>query len=79
MRWTECELEEFGTLRAYSDNYTFIESFRNSSAKCAKVEGYPQCNAKSCYDSLRSTLSRYKIETIKVLLRKGNVYLIKTV
>lgn len=60
-----------------SDNFKLLSEFAESGMDCAKVEGYPHKNAESCAVSLRRAISTYRMYTIGVTVRNGNVYLIR--
>lgn len=60
-----------------SDNYSLINEFIDSGWECAKIEDYSQKDANSCATALNSSIKRYKRFTIKAVVRKGDVYLIR--
>lgn len=64
--------------RKYTDIYSILTDFLNSDDDCVKVEDFPHKNAASCVDSMRKSIKRFYDGSIKVIPRKGDVYLVKT-
>lgn len=58
-------------------NQRLIQEFLNSGLDCAKLEDFPQKDAKGCASSLSISLKRMGINNVKVCSRKGNVFLLK--
>lgn len=59
-------------------NYELLTEFVNSGHECVKLEGWEHSNAYGCMASLSGSIKRYKIGGVQCLVRKGEVYLIKT-
>lgn len=64
--------------RNYTDIYSILTDFLNSDDDCVKVEDFPHKNTASCVDSMRKSIKRFYDGSIKVIQRKGDVYLVKT-
>lgn len=79
MELKACNIEEFGKKRAKkADNYKLLTEFADSDMKCARVDGWKHKSAHICATSLRKTIENYNMFDIAVFVRKGEVYLIKT-
>lgn len=79
MELKACNLTDFGKKRAKkADNYKILTEFADSDMKCARVEGWQHKTAHICAASLRNTIENYNMFDIAVFVRKGEVYLIKT-
>lgn len=63
--------------RLSADNYETLLKFRDSQLECVKLVGWNHKNSKSCVSSIRVTIKNCKMNNIKVMERKGEVYLIK--
>ena len=63
--------------RDRSDNYSILKEFVNSSDDCVKIEGWTHKNASSCAASMGASIRRFYRGQIKVILRRGDVYLVK--
>lgn len=59
-----------------TSNVKLLNDFVNSGLACATVEDFDQRNAHICAASLRKTALRERLYSIKVMSRKGKVYLI---
>lgn len=59
-------------------NQEIIKEFLESGMDCAKLEGYPQKNADSARNSLSSSMKRMGVYNISIVIRKGEVFLLKT-
>jgi hypothetical protein len=57
-------------------NFEILDEFTRSGVKCVEVEGFTHSDARSCVNSLRNSIARFKMHHIIVLTRKGRVYLI---
>lgn len=55
-----------------------LDEFANSEMTCAKLEDWPHKSATSCQASLVKSIKRYGFN-IKVITRKGEVFLLKTI
>lgn len=55
-----------------------IEEFVESGMDCAKIEGWTHKNAVSCAAALNKAIKRYNKSGIRVTIRSGEVFLIKT-
>jgi hypothetical protein len=60
-----------------SDILMAIEKFVESDMDCVKIEGWTHKHATSCMSSFRNAINRYKIGGVRVLVRNGEVFLIK--
>lgn len=60
-----------------TSNLKILEEFIASDLKCVKIEGYPHKNAKSCASCLNASIRRFHVNSVKVLLRKDDVILLK--
>ena len=71
---------EWEKVRYYkkTKNLEILEEFVNSGLECAKIEGYPHKNAKSAQSCLYSSMKRFGIDGIAIVVRKGNLFLLKT-
>lgn len=63
--------------RDRSDNYSILKEFANSSDDCVKIEGWTHKNASSCAASMGASIRRFYRGQMKVILRRGDVYLVK--
>lgn len=64
--------------RSYNHNRKMLEEFRNSGEACMEVVEYSQAHAKSCASSLTTSVRRFKMFNIQVVMKKGRVFLINT-
>lgn len=80
MKLVSCNLEDVMVLpeRKYSDIYSILTDFLNSSDVCVKIEDYPHRNVSSCVCSIRQTVKGFYKGQIKVIQRKGDIYLVKS-
>lgn len=58
-------------------NLEILEEFMNSGLECAKIEGYSHKNAKSAQSCLYSSMKRFGLKGIAVVVRKGNLFLLR--
>lgn len=78
MKLIPCDKKAIATVKEVrTDNFKLLWDFVESGEACAQVEGYPHKSANSCATSLRTAIRNYKLVTIAVVVRRGNVYLIK--
>lgn len=63
--------------RDRSDNYSILKEFANSSDDCVKIEGWTHKNASSCAASMGASIRRFYRGQMKVVQRRGDVYLVK--
>ena len=78
MKLIPCDKKAIATVKEVrSDNFKLLWDFVESGEVCAQVEGYPHKTANSCASSLRTAVKNYKLNTVAVVVRRGNVYLIK--
>ncbi len=78
MNLIPCDKNAIATVKnVRSDNFKLLTEFAESSVECAKVEGYPHKTANGCATALRSAIKTYRIFTIAVTVREGDVYLIR--
>ena len=62
-----------------SPNVRLLNEFVNSGLVCATVEDFEQRDANVCATSLRKTALRERLYSVKVIVRKGKVYLINEI
>lgn len=62
-----------------SHNVRLLNEFVNSGLACATVEDFEHRDANVCACSLRKTVLRERLYSIKVIVRKGKVYLINEI
>lgn len=77
MKFVQCEIEEIGGLKKYSNNYKILMKFIESNIPCARLENWTHVNAGSCQNSLITSIKRYKLNQVGVSIRDGKVYLIR--
>lgn len=59
-------------------NQTIIQQFLDSGETCVKLDGYPHKSASVCRSVMGASIQRMKLDsTVKVILRKGEVFLIR--
>lgn len=65
-------------LKGYTktDNLELLEAFANSGCDCVKVVNFHHKDSKSCAASLKNSITRFKIGSIRVIVRGDDVYLI---
>lgn len=63
--------------RDHSDNYAILKEFANSSDDCVKLEGWTHKNASSCAASMGASIRRFYRGQMKVIQRRGDVFLVK--
>lgn len=59
-------------------NYEMLTEFVNGDNDCVKLEGWEHSNAYGCQASFTASIRHFKIGGVKCIVRKGEVYLIKT-
>ena len=78
MKFVPCDQKAIATVKEVrTDNFKLLWDFVESGVTCAQVEGHSHKSASSCASSLRSAVKKYKLNTIAIVVRRGNVYLIK--
>lgn len=77
MKMVPCNIDEIKWFYTPGRNQKLIQEFINSDMKCVKIEDYPHKNAKSCQTSMIGSLKRMRVKTIKVMIRKDEVFLRK--
>ena len=65
-----------GRVYKMTANYEILKQFVDSEMPCAKLEDYPHCSADSCVAALRTSAKRFGFDSVLVVMRKGEVYLI---
>lgn len=60
-----------------SKNQKILEEFRDSDFDCAEVTEFTQCRAVVCAASLNASIQRYRLNTLRAIVREGRVFLIK--
>jgi hypothetical protein len=60
-----------------SSNYELLKEFMDSGLKCAELEDFPHSSAAACMSSLRGSIKRYRLFNVRVLTRKGHVFLVR--
>lgn len=63
--------------RDHSDNHSILKEFAYSSDDCVKLEGWTHKNASSCAASMGASIRRFYRGQMKVVQRRGDVYLVK--
>lgn len=63
--------------RPYGNNYEVLMKFRDSDLECVKLLGWTHKHAKSCAWSMTESARRFKMFNIRVIMRGGEVYLLK--
>jgi hypothetical protein len=77
MKFVEYDIEQVALHRyKKTDNMKLLDEFSESGLACAKVEEYTQRDAHICAASLRKTALHAHMSHIKVIVRKGEVYMI---
>lgn len=59
-------------------NQYFLESFVESGYRCVEVTDFPHKSARSCRDSLQTSIERMNLYHIKAVRRQGRVFLINS-
>lgn len=80
MKLVACDIRKLGGVKSFykkSANLILLEEFVNSNMNCARVDDFPQCDAKSCSSSLNASIRRYKMNGIEAHCVRNHVYLIK--
>jgi hypothetical protein len=78
MKLVPVSIEELGEVkRPYSNLYAILMEFENSGHDCMKVENYTQKRSAICANSLRSAVKRYGLNSISIVKRGDNIYLLK--
>ena len=77
MKLVPYDVRKVNRINTNSDNYAPLAEFADSGLECAKVEGWPHKTATACAVSLRASIKHYRMFTIRVFVRKGEVFLIK--
>ena len=62
----------------HTDMWKLIDGFKRSGYECVRLIGWTHKTAKSCADSINIFLGRNRIPFVRVMTRKGEVYLINT-
>lgn len=75
LEFVPCQKSE--VVSRYANVFETLEDFINSGHDCVKLVGYPHKNARCCYHSFQEAIKRYRMKTVKVSVRKDNVYLIR--
>lgn len=70
------ELER-GECSPRTDNVQIIETFLSSGYDCAEVVDYDQMSCHACAASLGNTIRRCNFKNVNVMIRSGNVYLVR--
>lgn len=59
-------------------NQKIIQQFLDSGETCVKLEDFPHKSASVCRSVMRASIQRMKLDsTVKVVLRNGEVFLIR--
>lgn len=62
----------------YTDICKVIDDFKKSGCECAKLVGWTHKDAHSCANSIKNFIKSNRIPFVKVVTKKGEVYLINT-
>lgn len=57
--------------------FKMLIDFQESDAECVEIVNYKHKNAKSCTESIRNAIKRYRLYTIQVHKQKERVFLYK--
>lgn len=79
MKFVPYDRKKLGCYYSKTSNLKILESFLESGLDCAKLEGWPHSSAGSCSASLRKSIQRFGIKGVTTTIRKGEVFLIKTI
>ena len=79
MKFVPYDRKKLGCCYSRTSNLKILESFLESGLDCAKLEEWTHSSAYSCSASLRRSIQRFGMKGIKVKIRKGEVFLIKTI
>lgn len=60
-----------------SSNQKILSQFAESKHDCVKIEDYSQSDCHSCAASLNSSIKRFHMTGLRVIVRGGEVYLLK--
>ena len=58
-------------------NYKLLTEFVESDHECVELVDYSYSNRKSAQNSLAASVRRFKISSVKVVVRKERVFLVK--
>lgn len=58
-------------------NLQILEDFMNGNADCVQLVDHGHTNAKNCQSCLYNSIVRFGITGVKVVIREGNVFLVK--
>lgn len=73
---TERETQEV-IRRPYNKNWRILNEFAESGLDCCRLKGWTNKKALYCKNSLDLSIKRYKMFTIKVVVRNEQVYLMR--
>lgn len=79
MKLIPYDKKNLGGINCYKKprNLAVIEKFIESGLDCAEIKDYTHKSATSFQTSFYSTIRRFKINTVKVVIRKERVFLIR--
>ena len=77
MKIVPIKLEDIPVTRKYSDNYTTLVQFTESDYDCVEIAGFTQKTAQQCVASLNASIKRFRMLTVKAILRGERVFLVK--
>lgn len=63
--------------RLKGDVYETLLKFRDSQLECVKLVGWTHKNSKTCATCFRTTIKNCRMINVRVMERKGQVYLLK--
>lgn len=61
-----------------TSNYELLNEFVNSGFECAKIENWNHKSVYSAQSSFQSSIKRFHMNNVKVIVRGDNLYLVKT-
>lgn len=79
MKLVAYDKNKLGTIQGYKPtrNYLLLEEFIESDMECAKIDDDHHSSAASLAASFNNSIKRYKKFNVKVVIRKGEVFLVK--
>lgn len=71
------KLGDTGRMFKRSKHQIILEEFIDSGMDCAKIEGWEHKTAKSLQNSLSAAIKRYKLNTVRAIIRNDEVFLVR--
>lgn len=60
-----------------NSNIKVIKEFDDRKLLCARLDGWTQASSKNCQASLIMSMKRLKVNHIHIIVKKGEVYLVR--